>query len=59
MSESTASGIFEAVRSAQEGGIVGGGGTTLYRVSRCLGEDDNEYQSIADNYFEPLVKHLT
>ena len=39
---------LEAVRSAQEGGIVGGGGTTLYRVSRCLGEDDNEYQSIAN-----------
>ena len=39
---------LEAVRSAQEGGIVGGGGTTLYRVRRCLGEDDNEYQSIAN-----------
>ena len=39
---------LEAVRSAQEGGIVGGGGATLYRVSRCLGEDDNEYQSISN-----------
>ena len=30
---------LEAVRSAQEGGIVGGGGATLYRASRLLDPD--------------------
>ena len=32
---------LEAVRSAQEGGIVGGGGATLYRASRLLDPDES------------------
>jgi len=39
---------LEAVRSAQEEGIVGGGGSSLYRVSRSLSESNNEYEDLAN-----------
>ena len=39
---------LEAVRSAQEGGIVGGGGSSLYRASRSLDSETTEYQALAN-----------
>lgn len=49
---------LEAVRSAQEGGIAGGGGATLYRASRSLDPDESVSNKILRNACEAPISQM-
>lgn len=49
---------LEAVRSAQEGGIVGGGGATLYRASRVLHPAGSVSNKILRNACEAPISQM-
>ena len=49
---------LEAVRSAQEGGIAGGGGATLYRASRSLNPDESVSNKILRNACEAPISQM-